>query len=412
MQDCNEVYFVCAVFVLCCLEPTIYNSLTHRHQPSYTSGKDMHLSDQTLPYPRRKLQRALLRGIGRGLMPLLTRTSVSGRDHFPQQGPLIVVGNHVAAMEVVLMVVFAPWQMELLGPGDIPPPPLMNAIALAHGYIPINRGNMDRTALNQALGILKQGGILGMFPEGGIWDAGEKPAKRGVAWLSYHSQAPILPIGFGGLEGAMNAALRLKRPCLSMNVGQVLPPVNIPSGVSRKDGMHAAAQQVMQAVNALIPVPYKSTAEHMIDETFNLQIEAAGSQGQAVRIPPILAITHSDALCKMWYRPAILRIFQNDLHLDVSALQHLEARPSPAAILQALGRIQDYLRRDNPAFFTYRFGMQQGRAIESGLEELAVLARWAAAENCTLCLQPTRRYRFAGQNEEIIENNPGEAHIW
>ena len=123
----------------------------------------------SMSYPRRRLRRSALRWIGRGLLPLLTRTQISGREHFPAHGPLIVVGNHIAAMEVVLMVVYAPWQMELLGPGDVPPPPLMDAIARTHSYIAINRGNLDRRALTQALDVLRQDGILGMFPEGGIW---------------------------------------------------------------------------------------------------------------------------------------------------------------------------------------------------------------------------------------------------
>ena len=46
----------------------------------------------------------------------LTRPKTTRLDHFPEHGPLIVVGNHIAAMEAVLMVVTAPWQMEMLGP--------------------------------------------------------------------------------------------------------------------------------------------------------------------------------------------------------------------------------------------------------------------------------------------------------
>jgi 1-acyl-sn-glycerol-3-phosphate acyltransferase len=369
------------------------------------------LINQTRQYPRRQVQRALLRGIGRALLPLLTRTEVNGLPNFPEHGPLLVVGNHIAAMEVVLMVVYAPWQMELLGPGDIPPPPLMDGIARFHGNIPINRGNLDRHALNQALGILKQGGILGMFPEGGIWDTREKPAKSGVAWLSYHGHAPIVPIGFGGLEGAMNAALRFKRPHLTMNVGELLPAVAIPLGVARKVALHAAAQQVMQAVIALIPDQYKNTAAQITHETFLLHLTASDTQGSSIPIPSEYTIIHADALCKMWSRPAILRIFTQDIHLDVNALQHLETKPSPANILHAIDLIQGYLHT-NPGFFTYRFGIAEGIAMETGLGELKALALWAATHNFTLDIRPTRRYHVRGEVNDIIENNPGEAHTW
>jgi 1-acyl-sn-glycerol-3-phosphate acyltransferase len=368
--------------------------------------------NNTLRYPRRRFQRGLLRGIGRTLLPILTRTEVTGLENFPDKGPLLVVGNHIAAMEVVLMVVYAPWQMELLGPGDIPPPPIMHAIAKLHGYIGINRGNLDRPALNQTLGVLAQEGILGMFPEGGIWETGEKPAKRGVAWLSYRAQAPVLPIGFGGLEGAMNAALSLKRPHLTMHVGKLMPPVTVPQGVSRKTALYDAAQIIMQAVNNLIPDQYKGKDTHITHESFNLQIDIFNQQGKSVAVPRQLSITEANALCKMWYRPAVLRIFENDIGLDVSVLRNLESRPDPGSIAQAITLIQGYSLNKNPAFFTYRFGNSEGMAMEKGLDELKALAGWAAAENYTLSIQPSRRYRLAGQSEEIVQNTPGEAHSW
>ncbi len=366
---------------------------------------------ENVPYPRRRVRRNLLRWSGRILLSMLTRTEVTGLQNFPTRGPLLVVGNHIATMEVVLMVVYAPWQMELLGPGDIPPPPMMDAIARMHGYIPINRGNMDRAALNHALGILKQGGVLGMFPEGGIWDTGEKPAKSGVAWLSYHARAPILPIGFGGLEGALNAAMKLKRPALSMHVGPQIPAVTVPPGMSRKLALQNAAQHVMDEVNALIPEQYQGKTRDITDETFKLHLRVFAGEGQEIVVPPGLTITQTTALCKMWYRPAILRIFEKDIGLDVRALQLIVDQPRAADIAQAISLIQGYLH-SNPGFFTYRFGFDEGRAMEKGLEELKILAQWTDANNFKLAIQPTRRYRIIGQLTEIEETRPGEAHTW
>ena len=70
----------------------------------------------TIECPQRRLPRSTMRGVGRMLVAALTRTKTTGLDHFPQHGPLTVVGNHIAALEVVLMVICAPWQMEMIGP--------------------------------------------------------------------------------------------------------------------------------------------------------------------------------------------------------------------------------------------------------------------------------------------------------
>lgn len=370
------------------------------------------MPDETITYPRRRIARGALRGLGRVILPLLTRTQVAGLEHFPDRGPLLVVGNHIAAMEVVLMVVYAPWQMEMLGPGDIPPPPAMDAIARTHGYIPINRGNVDRRALTQSLDVLRQGGILGMFPEGGIWDTGDKPAKRGVAWLSYHAQAPILPIGFGGLEGAMNAIFKLKRPPLAMHVGQVIPPVTIPPGVPRKAALRAASAQVMQAVRDLIPEAYRHQHPEIAEERFELRVTVRDAQGRAVAVPPDRTINHAQALCKIFYRPAILNIFALDLHIDVAGLRRLIEAPAPGEVVASIDRIVAYLEGRNPAFFTYRFGIEEGRAMEAALRELRALAQWVRDTDGTLDVQMVRRYRLAGRDEELVETSPDAAHTW
>ncbi len=363
-----------------------------------------------IPYPRRRVRRGMLRWLGRALLPLLTRAEVTGLENFPDQGPLLVVGNHIAMMEVVLMVVYTPKPLEMLGAGDIPPPPIMDAIARIYSFIPVNRGNLDRKALVTVLDVLKQGGIVGIFPEGGIWDTGPRQAKRGVAWLSYHAQAPILPIGFGGLEGALNAMLRLQRPRLTMHVGEVLPPVTLPKGVSRKEVFRQEAARAMDAVRALIPPEFKSQQPMLLDERFELHVHVHNAEGDEVPVPTDVMIQHADALCKIFYRPAILRIFARDLNMPVAALRSLDQQPR--AIAAAIAPILGYLEGRNPAFFTYRFGIEGGLAMESALRELQSLAQWAARRNCTLTIQPSRRYRVAGQSEEIVEHSPGAAHEW
>ncbi len=368
--------------------------------------------EAVIAYPRRRLPRGLLRAVGRVLVPLLTRTQITGMEHFPVSGPLIVVGNHIATMEVVLMVVYAPWQLEMLGASDIAAPPPMDAISRLYGFIPVNRGNLDRTALTMALSVLRQGGILGLFPEGGIWDPGAMEAKRGVAWLSYHAGAPILPIGFGSPDGALRDTLRLRRPPLSMTVGKLMPPVDLPKGSPRHEGLQRAAGEILSAVDHLIPEPFRQQRLAIVDERFGLGLTVKDAAGQLVIIPPSLTIAHSDELCKVFYRPAILRIFAKDLHMPVAALQHLDQDPSPEALVSALTPILQYITDQNPGFFPYRFGTAGGIAMEAGLRELHALASWARDAGHSMQIRPTRRYRREGQSEEIVELMPENAHVW
>lgn len=362
------------------------------------------------PTWQQKLVRAFLRGAGRLLLPLLARVQVNGREHFPARGPLLVVGNHDAIMEVVLMAVIPPWPVEMLGVGDIPPDPTFAPIVHAYGYIPVQRGRFDRRALNQALSVLEQGGVVGIFPEGGIWQTGVKEARRGAAWLSYQAQAPLLPVGFGGLKGAFSKMLRLQRPRMTMNIGQLLPPVQLPAGRARKKSLEAAASTIMARITALIPPEYRQQEAAPAQESFELQVQVQDSQGQPVAWPPELALQHGPAVSLFFYRPVLLDIFARNLRRPVGPLLRLDENPPPQALAEALQEILQYLQHENPYLLTYRFGQQQGAEMQQGLQELEKLAAWAAASGYQMQITPIHRYRMPGSAETVVEHSPDSAH--
>ena len=62
------------------------------------------IQENLIQYPRRSLIRRILKGIARILIGLLVKIDISGLENFPKTGPYIVVGNHVSALEPILMV--------------------------------------------------------------------------------------------------------------------------------------------------------------------------------------------------------------------------------------------------------------------------------------------------------------------
>jgi 1-acyl-sn-glycerol-3-phosphate acyltransferase len=353
----------------------------------------------------------LMRWLGRALLPLLLHIEVTGRERFPSGGPLLVVGNHVGAIEVPLLITYAPWQIEMLGPGDIPPPPAMHAIARLYGYTPINRGNVDRLPLMKVLDVLRQGGVVGLFPEGGIWAPGTQPAKRGVAWLSHRARAPVLPVGFGGLEGALKAALRLRRPRVSMRVGHLIPPTSLLPGRPRRDALQEAADRILQAVRDLVPEGPGARLPTPQQEHFELLIHVS-SPSQSNRAYEARHLPHGRALSVLLYQPAVLRIFSRDLGIDVSALQEVDDAHDASEVAAATGRVLHYVRDTNPGFFTYRFGRQDGQAIEAGLRELKELAVLEATRGRRLTITPLHRYRLPDDDREGVETRPAAPHDW
>jgi hypothetical protein len=315
-------------------------------------------------------------------------------------------------MEAVLMVIYTPWQIEMLGAADIPHERITQIAADIYKFIPVNRGHFDRTALLKSLDVLRQGGVVAIFPEGGIWDAGRMHAHTGVAWLSYQADAPVLPIGFSGTTGALGAALRLKRPRLTMEIGQLIAAARLPEGQSRKAYFEAFSTDVVEAIRALLPADDPAHRVHVVDERFGLQVAVHATDGSSETYPGNLAIQHATALTKLLHRPAILKIFTSNLNLPTRPLQDLDCESDPDRIAEAVRAILNYLDEDNPYLLAYRFGPQEAEAMRLGLEELLALASWTSGSGLRLTLTPIRRYTSPDQEEKVVQIKQGTFEAW
>ncbi len=356
----------------------------------------------SLNYPRRVLLRNSMTGLGKLLLGLLAQVEIHGRERLPKKGPIILAGNHVAVMEAVLMAVETPGMVEFLGNGDIPFDPNYAFIANTYDLIPINRGNVDRRGMQMALDVLAQDGILGIFPEGGTWDPAQMQAQTGVAWLSYRSGAPILPIGFGGMNGALKRALRLERPHLLMNVGELLPAVELADeSLSVKANLELAANQILKAINALVPPEDLQQFRRRVDETYHLDIHLL-DQHKRLPLPDAFQVEHGGAYAHFLYNPSMMDVLVRNLHLPIKPLRRVNQEYELAPLLKAWDAILNYLQA-NPGYFTYRFGVDEGLAVKHALLELQHLAAWAQESGYGLTLNPIRKYRNANTGAQVIE---------
>ena len=364
-----------------------------------------------LKYPRRRVLRFLFRFTLRPLIRILFRVKITGRKNFPKKGPLLVVGNHTAAMEGVLLNTFSPWQIEMLSAADIPPEQITVIVSNLYGVIPLHRGAYDRAALECALDVLKQGGVVGIFPEGGIWEEGKQQAFPGITWLSYQACAPVLPIGYNDTSGAMTAGLNFKRPTLSMNIGRVLPSAELLPGMSRKKYLRDFAAGVMEEVNKLIPVD-ETSQPAITNEEYQLEITLQKGSGENISIPKEYQIDHSAELAKFLHLPAVISIFIDNLQLPVDPIQKLHQDPKPAELITALQSILNYLSSENPYLLTYRFGVKTGLAMGKGLKELLRLLEWAFECGHLIKITPIKSYFSLKENREIIQREQSQYAAW
>ena len=184
------------------------------------------------------------------------RFETHGNHHVPLTGPCIIASNHVSyidppaiafslshrvvhfmARDTLLSTRIGRW--------------FMNGIQC----VPIDRTRGDVGAMRKALNVLKEGKVLGLFPEGTRSPDGQlQPAKGGIGFLISKAHIPVVPAYVDGSFAAFpKGAKRVKRGKVRVFYGPPITPEEIGAlGVGR-EGYEKVGQLVMSRIAILKP---------------------------------------------------------------------------------------------------------------------------------------------------------------
>jgi len=120
--------------------------------------------------------------------------------------------------------------------------PLLGSFMRFMGTIPIDRQPADR-GLRQAVRVLRRGGAVVIFPEGGRQVSGSiGTAKPGVGLLAAHAKVPVVPVLLQGTFQALPPGARWLHPAkIRVAFGQ---PITYPEGRLSEMAYHQCAGQV------------------------------------------------------------------------------------------------------------------------------------------------------------------------
>jgi len=155
------------------------------------------------------------------LLFLLTRWRVKSRENMPNQGPLLIVANHLSLVDPPLVGVSLGRRVVFMAKEELFRSRFSSYFIGSCGAFPVDRGRLDRKALHQANQVLAQGLALVMFPEGTRSGSGQmQSAFPGAALIALRSGTPILPVGITGTEKLNGLAWLLHRPQITVSIGQ------------------------------------------------------------------------------------------------------------------------------------------------------------------------------------------------
>jgi 1-acyl-sn-glycerol-3-phosphate acyltransferase len=173
----------------------------------------------------------IVRAIIQPFFHLYFRMSRIGREHVPQEGPVIIAANHRSFLDPFVIGTLARRPVYFVAKKELFRRPLTAWFLNSLGAFPIDRGNADGDAMATARGILERGGVVVIFPEGTRTRPGTlgRP-KRGVGRLALETGAPVVPVAVIGTE-AIRRGWRIRPHKVRIRCGSPLrfPQVQDPS---------------------------------------------------------------------------------------------------------------------------------------------------------------------------------------
>lgn len=118
------------------------------------------------------------------------------RERLPE-GPMLLCAMHASYVDpLYLCYLLGIRRMaRFMAKQELLDAPLAGRLLSACGVFGVNRGQTDMRSIRTALGILRSGGIVGIFPEGTrVRDEAASDVKNGALLLASHTGAPIVPI--------------------------------------------------------------------------------------------------------------------------------------------------------------------------------------------------------------------------
>lgn len=156
----------------------------------------------------------------KGILSILLKLKgyrVKGLENMPADGPVIVASNHISLWDPIIVGCTLPRQVFFMAKEELFAKQVLGKILKGLGAFPVKRGQGDIGAIRKSLAVLKEGKVLGIFPEGTRSQSGDiQEAMAGIVLIMEKSRAPILPIKIYGSKRLLSQ----KRGNIGITVGE------------------------------------------------------------------------------------------------------------------------------------------------------------------------------------------------
>jgi 1-acyl-sn-glycerol-3-phosphate acyltransferase len=236
----------------------------------------------------------------RPLVKLLFRPWIEGAENIPKHGPAVVVSNHISAGDTFILPAMIrrrltfPAKQELFT-GTGLRGRFVAAFMRGIGQLPMDRsgGRASATSMDGVLGVLENGDLLGIYPEGTRSPDGRLyKGKTGVARLVLKAGVPVIPVGMINTQAVPSGIPKVKtirRP--GIRIGPPLDFSAYAGAGNNRDVLRFVTDEIMYAVMQLTGQTYVdaygSSVKEAMEQGRDFPARVAARPGDGIAPLPV-----------------------------------------------------------------------------------------------------------------------------
>lgn len=219
---------------------------------------------RTMAWIERFWSRALIRLSG-------MRVTARGMEHIKNEKTYIFICNHQSALDIPLMMFFAPKQLRMIFKKELLYIPLFGLILWLLKFIPIDRANREKAVLSlkKAAKRIHDGINIVIYADGTRSLDGElKPFKKGAFMLAIEAQVEIIPVTISGTINVMHKLGSVFDVKFGKEVHIIFdPPISTSEySIERKDELKELVNSKIASNYESVKIYSKITDKYILDK--------------------------------------------------------------------------------------------------------------------------------------------------
>ena len=191
----------------------------------------------------------LIRGIAKVIFTPLFRVKIIGIENVPKSGGVIMCANHTSLTDPIFLAINIKRQIHFMGKAELFSNFFTKWFFNSLGSFAVKRGQGDTAAIRSGEDVIKNGGIMGIFPEGTRYlEGAPRKAKSGVAMIAASTKADILPVSIFR-EGKIRLFSKT-----TIRFGEVIPfeelKLDVQDG-AKKSSLRYAIELIMKRITQM-----------------------------------------------------------------------------------------------------------------------------------------------------------------